>query len=353
VDLDIGTFLTLLTTNPMMTLVVILSITIIIVNGATDAPNAISTVVSTRALKPRVAILMAACCNFIGLIVVSLFNTAVANTIFNMVDFGGDTHTALVAVLAALVAIIVWGVAAWYFGLPASQSHSLIAGLTGAAIALQGGLAGVNGAEWAKVIYGILLSTFMGFGLGWLGAKGIQFWFGNKHRRSADTGFRRTQIATSAAAAFMHGAQDGQKFLSIMILAMALSLGHDVSSPADLAGMPAWLMLLVALCMGSGTAIGGERIIKNVGMNMTKLEPYQGCAASAGSVICLVAATLSGMPVSTTHANTTAIMGVGAARNPKLVKWSLAKDMVLTWILTFPGCGFMGWLFAELFFMVL
>ena len=337
----------------MLALVFILNVTIIIVNGATDAPNAISTVVSTRALKPRVAILMAASCNFIGLIVVSLFNTAVANTIFNMVDFGGDTHTALVAVLAALVAIIVWGVAAWYFGLPASQSHSLIAGLTGAAIALQGGIAGVNGAEWAKVIYGILLSTFMGFGLGWLGAKGIQLWFGNTHRRAADAKFRRTQIATSAAAAFMHGAQDGQKFLSIMILAMALCLGNDVSSPADLAGMPAWLMLMVALCMGSGTAIGGERIIKNVGMNMTKLEPYQGCAASAGSVICLIAATLSGMPVSTTHANTTAIMGVGASRNPKLVKWSLAKDMILTWILTFPGCGFMGWLFAELFFMVL
>lgn len=337
----------------MTLVVVLLNLIIIVVNGATDAPNAISTVVSTRALKPRQAILMAASCNFIGLIVISLFNTAVADTIFNMVDFGGDTHTALVAVLAALVAIIIWGVAAWYFGLPASQSHSLIAGLTGAAIALQGGIAGVNGAEWAKVIYGILLSTFMGFGLGWLGAKGIQGWFGRANRRSADMGFRRTQIATSAAAAFMHGAQDGQKFLSIFILAIALSLGQDVGDTADLSGMPIWLMLMVAIFMGSGTAIGGERIIKNVGMNMTKLEPYQGCVASAGSVICLMTATFSGMPVSTTHANTTAIMGVGTARNPKLVKWSLAKDMILTWILTFPGCGFLGWLFAELFFLVL
>jgi PiT family inorganic phosphate transporter len=352
-DFDFGTFLVLLTTNPMMTLVVILNLIIIVVNGATDAPNAISTVVSTRSMKPRHAILMAATCYFIGLIVISLFNTAVADTIFNMVDFGGDTHTALVAVLAAMVAIIVWGVAAWYFGLPASQSHSLIAGLTGAAIALQGGIAGVNGAEWAKVIYGILLSTFMGFGLGLLGAKGIQAGLIGANRRKADQAFRYAQIGTSAAAAFMHGAQDGQKFLSILMLAIALSLGNDVSGSADLSGMPVWLMLMVAIFMGSGTAIGGERIIKNVGMNITKLEPYQGCVASASSVLCLMTATFTGMPVSTTHANTTAIMGVGAARRARAVKWSLAGDMVLTWIFTFPCCGFMGWLFAELFFLVL
>ena len=350
---DFGTFLVLLTTNPMLAVVVILNLVIIVVNGATDAPNAISTVVSTRSLKPRQAILMAASCNFIGLIVVSLFNTAVADTIFNMVDFGGDTHSALVAVLAAMVAIIVWGVAAWWFGLPASQSHSLIAGLTGAAIALQGGIGGVNGAEWAKVIYGILLSTFMGFGLGWLGAKGIQRAFARTDRRTSDSSFRVAQIGTSAAAAFMHGAQDGQKFLSILLLAMALSLGQDVSGSADLSGMPIWLMLMVAIFMGSGTAIGGERIIKNVGMNMTKLEPYQGCAASASSVLCLITATFTGMPVSTTHANTTAIMGVGAARRAKAVKWDLVGEMVLTWLLTFPGCGFMGWLFAEIFFQVL
>jgi len=353
VDFDFGTFLTLLVQEPMMTVVVILNLVIIVVNGATDAPNAISTVVSTRSMKPRHAILMAASCNFIGLIVISMFNTAVADTIFNMVDFGGDSHTALVAVLAAMVAIIVWGVAAWWFGLPASQSHSLIAGLTGAAIALQGGIAGVNGAEWAKVIYGILLSTFMGFGLGWLGAKGIQAGLTQAGRRQVDKGFRYAQIATSAAAAFMHGAQDGQKFLSILVLAIALSLGNDVSGAADLSGMPVWLMLMVAIFMGSGTAIGGERIIKNVGMNITKLEPYQGCAASASSVLCLITATFTGMPVSTTHANTTAIMGVGAARRARAVKWSLAWDMVLTWIFTFPCCGLMGWLFAEIFFMIL
>jgi PiT family inorganic phosphate transporter len=353
VDIEFGVFLTGLTQDPLLVLIVVLNLVIIIINGATDAPNAITTVVSTRSMKPRRAILMAATCNFFGLLIISSLNNAVANTIFNMVDFGGDSHTALVALLAAMVAIIVWGVMAWYFGLPASQSHSLIAGLTGAAIALQGGLAGVNGYEWAKVIYGILLSTFMGFGLGWLGAKSITKLFANAARRQVDKSFRYAQIGTSAAAAFMHGAQDGQKFLSIFMLAIALNMGADVGQLSHMNAMPVWLMLIVALCMGSGTAIGGERIIKNVGMNMTKLEPYQGAVASASSVLCLIVSTFGGLPVSTTHANTTAIMGVGAAKRAKAVKWDLAGDMVLTWILTFPGCGFMGYVFAELFFLVL
>lgn len=352
-DIDLGSFLAGLSHDPLLAIITILNLLVIIVNGATDAPNAIATVVSTRSMKPRKAIFMAATCNFFGLLIISSMNNAVANTIFNMVDFGGDTHTALVALLAAMVAIIVWGATVWYFGFPSSQSHSLIAGLTGAAIALQGGLGGVNGYEWAKVIYGILLSTFMGFGLGWLGAKGIKKVFHAAERRSVDRGFRYAQIGTAAAVAFMHGAQDGQKFLSIFMLAIALNMGIHVETVSSIDQMPVWLMLIVALCMGFGTAIGGQRIIKNVGMNMTKLEPYQGCAASASSVLCLVISTFGGLPVSTTHANTTAIMGVGAAKRAKAVKWDLAWDMVLTWILTFPGCGIMGYVFAELFFLVL
>ena len=154
-----GTFLSELMSNPMLVAVTLLNIGVIIVNGATDAPNAIATVVSTRCMKAGPAIAMAAICNFLGLLVITLVSSAVANTIFHMVDFGGDHHQALIALLAAMVAIIVWGVAAWAFGIPTSQSHSLIAGLTGAAIALQGGFGGINGAEWAKVVYGILLST--------------------------------------------------------------------------------------------------------------------------------------------------------------------------------------------------
>ncbi len=154
--------------NPVLLLILGLCLGATVVNGATDAPNAIATVVGTRAMRPTSAVIMAAVGNFIGLVVITSVSTAVAGTIFGMVDFGGDNHAALVALAAAMVAIIVWGVAAWALGIPTSQSHSLIAGITGAAIALQGGFGGVNPDQWVKVLYGLVVSTCLGFGTGWL-----------------------------------------------------------------------------------------------------------------------------------------------------------------------------------------
>ena len=266
-------------------------------------------------------------------------------------DFGGNSHQALTALMAAMVAIIVWGAAAWWFGIPTSQSHSLIAGLTGAAIAVQGGLDAINGAEWMKVIYGILLSTLLGFGLGWLNYKLIGRLCRHVNRQKANSFFKWAQICSGAGVAFMHGAQDGQKFMSIFMLAimMTAGMGMDLSGVA----MPMWLMIFCAFNMGLGTAVGGERIIKSVGMDMVKLEAFQGFAASLSTFVSLMLATFGGLPVSTTHTNTTAIMGVGAAKNPKSVKWSIAIDMVKTWVLTFPGCGILGFACAKLFLMIL
>lgn len=341
-----GTFVAEFFSNPMLVAVTLLNIGVIIVNGATDAPNAIATVVSTRCMGAKAAIVMAAVCNFFGLLIITLVSAAVANTIFHMVDFGGDNHAALLALLAAMIAIIVWGVAAWFFGIPTSQSHSLIAGLTGAAVALQGGFGGVNWNEWVKVIYGIILSTFLGFGSGWLFSKIITVICRNFNRRKLDHFFRWAQIAAGAGVAFMHGAQDGQKFMSIFVLAVTLATGVG---NADQMMLPIWLMVLCALNMGLGTAVGGKKIIKSVGMDMVKLEKYQGFAASFGATVCLVIATFGGLPVSTTHTKTTAIMGVGAARCKSAVKWSIAVDMVKTWVLTFPGCGLLGFVFARIF----
>ncbi|MCI8366994.1 MAG: inorganic phosphate transporter [Eggerthellaceae bacterium] len=348
--IDLASFLMQLTANPVLVVVTLLNIGVIIVNGATDAPNAIATVVSTRAMKPRAAIMMAAICNFFGLLLVSLVSTAVATTIFSMVDFGSDAHTALVALMAAMVAIIVWGAAAWYFGIPTSQSHSLIAGLTGAAIAVFGSFDAINWSEWVKVIYGILLSTLMGFGLGWINYRGIGRLCSHVNRQKANHVFRWAQIFSGAGVAFMHGAQDGQKFMSIFMLGAMMAAGLGMSTEMAL---PMWLMLLCAANMGLGTAVGGERIIKSVGVNMVKLDSFQGFAASLSTFVSLMVATFGGLPVSTTHTNTTAIMGVGAARNPKAVKWSIAIDMVKTWVLTFPGCGLLGFVCAKLFLLVL
>ncbi len=346
--IDWAVFLAELASNPVLVAVTLLNIGVIIVNGATDAPNAIATVVSTRAMKPKAAILMAAVCNFFGLVLVSLVTAAVAHTIFNMVDFGGDARQSLIALMAAMVAIIVWGTVAWFFGIPTSQSHSLIAGLTGAAIALQGGFGAINGAEWMKVIYGIVLSTLLGFSLGWINSKAIGWLCRSMDRRKTARFFRWSQIASGAGVAFMHGAQDGQKFMGIFVLAITLAMG---SGQADQVALPIWLMFFCALSMGLGTAVGGERIIKSVGMDMVKLEPYQGFAASLATFFCLMLSTFAGLPVSTTHTNTTAIMGVGASKRKSAVKWSIAIDMVKTWVLTFPGCGLMGFAFARLFLL--
>lgn len=345
-----GMFVTELASNPLLLVVTLLNIGVIIVNGATDAPNAIATVVSTRCMKPTPAIVMAAICNFFGLLAITMVSSAVANTIFHMVDFGGDNHAAIIALMAAMVAIIVWGVAAWVFGLPTSQSHSLIAGLTGAAIALQGGIGGINGGEWIKVIYGLVLSTFLGFGSGWLLTKIIARICRNFDRYKSDHVFRWAQIVAGAGVAFMHGAQDGQKFMGVFILAITLATGIG---QADSLILPVWLMIFCALNMGLGTAVGGKKIIKSVGMDMVKMEKYQGFAASLGATLCLMLATFTGMPVSTTHTKTTAIMGVGAAHRKSSVKWSMAIDMVKTWVLTFPGCGLLGFVFARIFLAVM
>ena len=334
---------------PALILTSILTLAVILVNGWTDAPNAIATCVSTRAMRPRPAIIMAAIFNFLGVLVMTLINKKVAETIYNMVDFSGNAHEALVALCAAMVAIVTWATAAWKFGIPTSESHALIAGLSGAAIALHNGLSGINGAEWLKVIYGLALSTLLGFVLGFIVAKIVALLFKHAERRKANKGFRAAQIGGAAAMAFMHGAQDGQKFIGVFLLGMALSSGHAEMGTVEI---PIWLMALCAIVMGLGTSIGGLRIIKSVGMDMVKLDVHQGFSADLAAAGCLLLSSVTGIPVSTTHTKTTAIMGVGAARRIKSVNWSVVREMVLTWVLTFPGCGLVGYLMAKLFMAI-
>lgn len=348
-DITLSTMIAAIASDPVLLLIVVLCLGATMVNGATDAPNAIATVVGTRAMGPTSAIVMAAICNFTGLVVITAVSTAVASTIFNMVDFGGDNRAALVALSAAMVAIIVWGVAAWAFGIPTSQSHSLIAGITGAAIALQGGLGGVNAAEWLKVIYGLAISTGLGFGTGWLFARLIKLICAGMSRPRLTVFFKWAQIVAGAGVAMLHGAQDGQKFLSLTMLAMVLG----IYGSSEMTGFPLWVVMLISLVMALGTAVGGRKIIKSVGMSMVKMEQYQGFAACLSACFCIGLATFTGVPISTTHTKTTAIMGVGAEKRLRAVKWNLAGSMILTWVLTFPGCGILAFAFTHLFLLVL
>ena len=299
--------------NPILLITVLFTLGVIFVNGWTDAPNAIATCVTTRCLSPRRAILMSAAFNFLGVFIMTQINSSVASTISNMVDFGNSTHEALIALCAALLSIVIYSVAASFFGIPTSESHSLIAGLSGAAIAIQHGTSGINGAEWIKVIYGLVLSLILGF------------------------------------MSFMHGAQDGQKFIGVLFLGIAFCNGQD-----SVQGMliPVWLMLLCSVVMGLGTSVGGEKIIKSVGMDMVKLERYQGFSADLAGALCLLFSSLFGIPVSTTHTKTSAIMGVGAVKRLSAINFGVVKDMMLTWIFTFPGCGLISFVMANIFMFI-
>lgn len=330
--------------NPALFITALLILGVILVNGWTDAPNAIATCVSTRSISPRNAIIMAAVFNFLGVLVMTMVNKSVAETISKMVNFG-ESKNALIALCAALFAIVVWATAAWAFGIPTSESHALIAGVTGAAIALQGGK-GINGKEWMSVVYGLFMSTILGFGLGFLVTRFTGYLCKGMDRRKTTKFFKNAQVAGGAAMAFMHGAQDGQKFMGIFMLGIVLSGGKGTVAEFEI---PIWLMVLCSLVMALGTSIGGYRIIKTVGMGMVKLDTYQGFSADAAAAVSLLAASLAGIPVSTTHTKTTAIMGVGASKRLSSVNWSVVKEMVAAWILTFPGCGLLGYLMAYLF----
>ncbi|MBQ7954236.1 MAG: inorganic phosphate transporter [Lachnospiraceae bacterium] len=339
-------FISQLLSSPVLAITVVLTLGVVLVNGWTDAPNAIATCVSTQSMSPKAAILMAAVFNFLGVFVMTMVNASVAATIYKMVDFGGNSQEALVALCAALFAIVVWATAAWWFGIPTSESHALIAGLSGAAIALHGGLEGINGSEWIKVVYGLGLSTVLGFAFGWCMVKSIELVCKRMDRRKTLGFFKGGQVMGGAAMAFMHGAQDGQKFMGVFMLGIFLVNGQANVNNFQI---PIWLMILCSAVMALGTSIGGYRIIKAVGMDMVKLEKYQGFAADLAGAGCLLLSSVTGIPVSTTHTKTVAIMGVGAARRLSNVNWGVVKEMVLTWILTFPGCGLIGFLMAKIF----
>ena len=286
-ELSLGNFLINLTQSLPLCVITLLMLGVILVNGWTDAPNAIATCISTRSMRPKRAIIMAAIFDFLGIFVMTIISSTVAETLHGIVNFGDDSSSALVALCAGLVAIVLWAVSAWYFGIPTSESHALIAGITGAAIAIQKGTAGINWGEWQKVLIGLVLSAVLGFAFGYIITKLIEKICKNIDRRRTIPFFKKLQIFSGGAMAFMHGAQDGQKFIGIFLIAIELSNGITHSSSVTI---PFWLMLICSLTMAFGTSIGGYKIIKTVGMKMVKMEKYQVASADLASSISLFTA---------------------------------------------------------------
>jgi PiT family inorganic phosphate transporter len=305
------------------------------VNGWTDSPNAIATVVSTRVLSPYQALIMATVLNAIG----AMSGTAVAATIGK--DIVRPDVINLTTVAAAMLGIIVWSTLAWYWGLPTSESHALIAGLTGAGLATAGPES-LLWTGWSKVLIGLVFSTFLGFFGGLLLMALLYRSLANSRPGSVRRIFGRLQILSAAFMAFSHGSNDGQKFIGVFTL--SLLLGGILPSFQ----VPLWVIFLCALTMGVGTAVGGWRIVKTMGLRLTKLEPVHGFAAETAAALTIEIATRLGIPLSTTHTINTAIVGVGATRRFSAVRWGVTFEIVTAWILTFPVCGIIGWLAAKL-----
>lgn len=306
------------------------------VNGWTDAPNAIATVVSTRVLTPRKAVILAAILNVAG----AFSGTAVAATVGKGIVDAGVVN--LTTVGAAMVGIVVWSTLAWRYGLPTSESHALISGLAGAGLAV-GGVEVLLWSGWQKVLIGLAFSTFVGFAVGYLIIVAIYWACRRASPELVKKVFGKLQLISAGLMAFGHGSNDGQKFMGAFTLALVLSgvLPTFKVHPA--------VIFVCASVMGIGTYTGGWRIIKTMGMRMVRLEPHQGFAAETGAAAAILTASHFGIPLSTTHTINTAIMGVGAAKSLWAVKWTVARNVVAAWLLTFPLCGAIGWLVASLF----
>ena len=311
--------------------VVVVALFFNFINGFHDTANAIATSVYTKALSPNKAIALAAVMNFIG----TLVSEKVAMTISSgIVDIVLEQHV----IMGALIGATAWNLITWWFAIPSSSSHALIGSLVGACIVATMSMKHVL---WAGVLYKVVLPLFLspaiGLLIGYLGMKLMYASFKNWSQRNVNSVFRRLQVISSAFVAFSHGNNDAQKTMGIITLALISggALGAD-------SGVPLWVKIACALTMALGTSIGGKRIMKTMGGNVTRLEPSNGFVAQTASALVIEGATMFGIPVSTTQVITTSIMGVGAARRVTAVKWGVAKSILVAWFLTLPASMVLG-----------
>lgn len=315
-----------------------------IVNGFHDAANSIATVVSTRVLSPRVAVLWAAFFNFAALVI---FGEGVAKTISGIVDINPSDKAFVYVVLAGLLGAIIWNLLTWWWGLPSSSSHALIGGLSGAGVAYAGFGVLAEGKVILTVAF-IFVAPVLGFLIGYA-IMLVVFWLFRRARpRSIDRGFRIGQLVSSAAYSLGHGGNDAQKTMGV-IMALLVATGN---MEADYASVPLWIVVSSYGCMALGTAFGGWRIVKTMGMRLTKLRPEGGFCAELAGAFTLFGATFLHIPVSTTHTITGSIVGVGSTTKARGIRWGLATRMVWAWIFTIPMAAGMA-AFAFLIFQKL
>lgn len=315
-----------------MSSIFILTATIIVfalifdfINGFHDTANAIATAVSTKALQPRHAIIMAAIMNLLG----ALTFTGVAQTITKDIVDPFTLNNGSYVILAALLSAIIWNLLTWYFGIPSSSSHAIIGSIAGAAL-IAGGFDSIKWSGFGKIIQALILSPIIAFALGYVVYSIFKIIFKNNNLGKTNKRFRRIQMLTAAIQSYTHGTNDAQK--SMGIITLALMANGYVSSSA----IPFWVQLSCAIAMALGTSIGGWKIIKTVGGKIMKIRPINGVAADMSGAAIILGATFIHMPVSTTHVISSSILGVGSAHRIKGVKWTTAQSMLITWFITLP-----------------
>ncbi|MGG4343709.1 inorganic phosphate transporter [Paenibacillus lautus] len=313
------------TTMLVLVIVVFLALAFDFINGFHDTANAIATSVSTRALKPRVAILLAASMNFIG----AMLFTGVAKTIGGSVADPTKLDNGIEVVIATLLAAIIWNLVTWWFGLPSSSSHALIGALAGA-VFVGAGSDMLNYAGFKDIVLALILSPIIAFVIGYLVMQLLKVIFAKRSPHTVNKGFRTMQIFTAALQSFTHGTNDAQKAMGIITFALVTS-GQLTEME-----VPLWVKISAATAMALGTSIGGWKIIKTMGTKIFKIEPINGFAADFSAASVIFSATLLHLPISTTHAITSAILGVGSAKRFSAVKWSLAGRIIVTWFITIP-----------------
>lgn len=315
-----------------------LIIAIALVNGWTDAPSAIAGCVSTRSLSPRAALIMAAICNFSGAVIMALWRPGVAKTLYNIADFGKYPSLALCALCCALITVILWASGASFFGIPTSESHALIAAISGASLAVNMSVDAIDFEQWRSVLIGIGVSTVPVTLFSFLLYKITLRIFLDQNRRGTMRYFMRVQRLSAGSSAFLHGAQDSQKFIGVYLLGLSFikNSGNDFHIPLA-------LTLSVAAAMTLGTMIGGTKIIKKVGCELADLDPLSSSAADTASSAILGVCSFLGIPTATTHAKTCAMMGVGLCKK-RSTSPKVAAELFLGWFLTFPACALIAFL---------
>ena len=324
-------------------LVVIGALAFDFINGFHDTANSIATSVSTKALRPRQAILLAAVMNFVG----AMTFTGVAKSISKDIVDPFSLENGSVVILAALLAAIFWNLLTWYYGIPSSSSHAIIGSIAGAAIAAEG-FSGLNYNGFLKILQALLLSPILAFGVGFIIYSIFKVVFKNFNLTKTNRNFRYLQVATAALQSFSHGTNDAQKAMGI--ITMALIANGYLGSNGD---VPFWVQLSCAIAMGLGTSIGGWKIIKTVGGKIMKIRPINGVAADLTGAAVIFGASFLHVPVSTTHVISSGILGVGSAHRIKGVKWNTAQRMLITWVITLPITALIAgisYLILNLFF---